>query len=825
MKANQPVIIARKKLFVILLLSINLIPLFSQHPIKLIGKVIDAKTNEGIPYVNLAVKNLGNIGTISAKDGSFVFELSRDTFTILVSSIGYKLKEFKPAQYSTSGLLIIKLDEQEKEIEQVTIVTEKEKIIRVSEDISSVKISPKLIAKLPNLGEVDVMRSFQLLPGVSGSNETSAGLYVRGGTPDQNLILFDGMTIYHVDHFYGFFSAFNANTIDDIELYKGGFPARFGGRLSSVLEITGKPASMDKVNFGAGVSLLSANAFLEVPIVKNHLSIQFAARRSYTDLIQTGLYNKIFDLVQQSNAATSTSTTSRGFGGRNSRFTQQQVVPSYYFYDLNSKITWKPTIHDAFYLSLYNGKDELDRSQTSSFGGFRGFGSLGGAPSTTSGTNTNTNKTGWGNTGVSGQWNHTWQDNFTSNIFLSYSNYFSNSEQNNSTSSTITTSEPSTIRANNTLDNNNVDDISFRFRNEWSPNPNNHVEFGLEYSDIDIKYKLVFNDTSNLINSNNRAKIYAFYAQDRITLFKNIDFIIGYRANYYNLTGTFYNEPRLSATYRILPGLKFQAAWGLYHQFTSDIIREDVQEGSNDFWLLADNKTIPVGKAIHYIAGMSYEINGLLFDVEGYYKALSGLIYYTLRYTGPTLASLSQPNYFFTGNGYSKGIEFLAQKKFGDNTGWIAYTLGQVMNTFPELNNGQPFPALQDQTHEFKAVYSRKLGHFDFSGSFIYATGKPYTAPEGQYQITLLDGTKYTYIHVSNIDALRLPAYNKLDIAATYNWAGAHTKNSISLSVFNVYNHTNVWYKEFNINQSQLTITNINYLGFTPNISFTMEFK
>jgi ferric enterobactin receptor len=808
--------IAKRQSLILLIQLIIILPLFSQHSIKIIGKVINSNSNEGVPYANLAIKNLGNIGSVAAKDGSFVLEVPSDTITILASSVGYKLKEFKLSQFSYNGLLILKLDEEKREIEQVTIVTEKEKIIRVSEDISSVKISPKLIAKLPNLGEVDVMRSFQLLPGVSGSNETSAGLYVRGGTPDQNLILFDGMTIYHVDHFYGFFSAFNANTIDDIELYKGGFPARFGGRLSSVMEITGKPADMDKVNFGAGISLLSANAYFEVPLVKDHLSIQFAARRSYTDIIQTGLFNKIFSLVQQENSATTTNT---GFGGRRGRFSQQQVIPSYYFYDLNSKITWKPTTKDALYLSLYNGKDNLDRSQSSTFGGF------GGTTTTTSNTNTNTNITGWGNVGVSGQWNHKWQDNFTSNIFLSYSNYFSRSDQQNNNAETSTTTTASNNRSTSTLENNNVDDISFRFRNEWNPNANNHIEFGFEYSDINIKYKLDFNDTTHLINKNNRGNQSAFYAQDIITLFKNLDLNIGFRSTYYDITNTFYQEPRLSATYRILPNLKFQVAWGIYHQFTNDIIREDVLQGSKDFWLLSDNKTIPVGKAIHYIVGLSYEINGLLFDVEGYYKALSGLTEYSMRYTGPSLRSLNEPTYFFEGTGYAKGIEFLAQKKFGDNTGWLAYTLGQVMNTFPELNYGNPFPAIQDQTHEIKAIYSRKLGHFDFSASFIYATGKPYTAPEGQYQITLLDGTKYTYIHVSGENALRLPAYNKLDIAATYNWLGAHTKNSISLSIFNVYNHTNIWYKQFNINQSQISVTNVNYLGFTPNISYILEFK
>jgi hypothetical protein len=788
----------------------NVLTVFSQQPVKIIGKVIDSNTNDGVPFVNITVKNAGNIGTTASKDGAFVLEVPSDTVTLLASSVGYKSNEFKLSQFPHEGLLILRIVEDKKEIEQVTIVTEKEKIIRVSEDVSSVKISPKLIAKLPNLGEVDVMRSFQLLPGVSGSNETSAGLYVRGGTPDQNLILFDGMTIYHVDHFYGFFSAFNANTIDDIELYKGGFPARFGGRLSSVMEITGKPADMNKVNFGAGISLLSANAYLEIPVVKNHLSIQFAVRRSYTDIIQTGLYKKIFNLVQQDN---STPTNNAGFGGRRGRFATQSVVPSYYFYDLNSKITWKPSDKDAFYLSLYNGKDNLDRSQSSNFG----FG-------TNTTTNSTTNITGWGNTGASGQWNHKWSDKFESTTFLSYSNYFSNSDQQNSNSSS-SASSTGIGSSGSTIENNNVDDISFRLRNKWHPNENNLVEFGFEYSDINIRYKLDFNDTLHLINKSNRGNQYSFYLQDVISIIKNLDVNLGMRTTYYDITNVYYQEPRFSLTYKVVPGLKFQAAWGIYHQFTNDIIREDVLQGSKDFWLLSDNKTIPVGKAIHYIIGMSYEINGLLFDVEGYYKALSGLIEYSMRYSGPSLRSLSEPTYFFEGTGYAKGIEFLAQKKFGDNTGWLAYTVGQVMNTFPQLNNGIPFPALQDVTNEIKAVYSRKLGHFDFSASFVYATGKPYTAPEGQYQITLLDGTKYTYIHVSGENALRLPAYNKMDIAATYNWQGIHTKNSISLSIFNVYNHTNIWYKQFNINQSQISVTNVNYLGFTPNISYILELK
>ncbi len=295
-------------------------------------------------------------------------------------------------------------------LEKISVTAEKEKIFRVNPNaVSSVSISPKLIEKLPNFGEVDIMRAFQLLPGISGSNETSAGLYVRGGTPDQNLILFDGMSIYHVDHFYGFFSAFNANSIDDVELYKGGFPAEFGGRTSSVLDIKGKPADMQNFNLGGSLSLLSVNAFTEIPIVKDKLSLQISFRRSYTDVIKSGLYNNIFDMYNDSEDETSLGGGPGGRGGRQ----METFEPSFYFYDLNSKLSFKPTKKDLFTFSFYNGKDNLDNSRSQTFG--------------TNSENSTEIKdiVEWGNIGTSTGWQRNWTDKFMSDLSVSYSNYFS----------------------------------------------------------------------------------------------------------------------------------------------------------------------------------------------------------------------------------------------------------------------------------------------------------------------------------------------------------------------------------------------------------------
>ncbi|MBN2519105.1 MAG: TonB-dependent receptor [Bacteroidales bacterium] len=779
--------------------------------VKLSGKVISAKTMEPLPFANVVAKSTGK-GTVTRESGYFDFLAPSIDDTLIITYVGYEpfIKKISDLQYNTT--LLIVLEEKTRQIEEVTIITEKERIVRISDnEISTVKISPLLIAKLPNFGEVDIMRSFQLLPGISATNETSAGLYVRGGTPDQNLILFDGMTIYHVDHFYGFFSAFNANTIDDIELIKGGFPAEFGGRTSSVMKITGKPAGFEKTSGGGSVSLLSVNGFIEVPVIKNKLSWQFAARRSYTDLIRTGLYNKIFNMYEEENESQSNFSGGRGMG-----MMQMEQQPKFHFYDLNSKVTYKLNNKNIFALSLYNGKDKLDNSRDISMARFQEN------TDEDSGEREITDVASWGNTGVSGQWMKTWSKKFNSNVFLSYSNYFSRRDRK---TDNVTPGSTGSVRAGiNTYEDNNVQDFSFRFKNEWKIDSIHIIKFGFENSFNNIQYSLTHNDTLSLINNKNEGNQSSLYIQDNICLFKKLNLNIGIRGIYYNIIDKIYFEPRLSVIYEPIENFKLKSAWGKYNQFLTRIIREDVLEGSKDFWLLADNENIPVNSAVHYIVGTSYEKNNFLFDIEAFYKEMKGLTEYSMRFTVSSRMMGEREEYFFEGTGYSKGIEFLLQKKYGKNTGWIGYTLSEVKHTFPDLNYGKAFYALHDQTHEFKTVYSRRIKKWDLATAFIYATGKPYTAPESEYQLTLLDGSTYNYIHVSDKNSLRLPDYHRLDVSATYSWKGVYTDNSVSLSIFNVYNRKNVWYKEYEIEEDEILVTDFILLGTTPNISLTVKF-
>jgi ferric enterobactin receptor len=777
--------------------------------IKLEGKIINSKDKQPVPYATITVKSNGN-GALTNNNGYFAIELPTDTSSVRVSCIGFKPRTFNITPSTDFKRFFAELDEDIQELDEVTVISEKERIVRVSGNISSVKISPKLVAILPSLGEVDIMRSFQLLPGISASNETSSGLYVRGGTPDQNLILFDGMTIYHVDHFYGFFSAFNANTIDDIELMKGGFPAKYGGRTSSVMVITGRHADLSKVNAQADISLLSVNGALEVPLIKQRLSLQVAARRSYTDIIRTGLYNKIFGLYSD-NTQSNQPSSPGGMG----RMQIQEQQPDFYFYDLNSKLNFIISRRHSLSLSFYNGKDNLDNSRD-----FSSNFNFGGTSSENSASSTD--KAGWGNIGVSTQWKADWGPKFNSSLFISYSRYFSDRDQSSSTSN----STGSENRSSGTLENNNVNDVSFRFRNQWEINKYNIIEFGIENTYNKITYKLVFNDTSVMINKNNEGNQTATYIQDKVSLLDNkIELNFGLRCTYQDIVKKIFYEPRAEISYEPLKGLKVKSAWGNYYQLCTRVVREDILQGSKDFWLLADGDNIPVSSSMHYIVGLSYEKGSFLIDAEAYYKTLKGLTEYSLRNTNSFRIAREQQEYFFEGHGYAKGIEVLLQKKYGLNTGWIGYTLSEVRYTFPDLNYGNPFYASHDQPHEFKAVYCRKIRHFDFSSTFIYATGKPYTAPESQYQLTLLDGSKYDYIHVSDKNSLRLPDYHRLDLAISYNWFGNKTDCTLSLSVFNVYNRKNVWYKKFEINEDEVTVTNVNYLGITPNISFSVRLK
>ncbi len=254
------------------------------------GKVVDMETGEAVPYATISIPGT-NKGTHTNQDGYYNFQnVPTDTSTITVSSIGYKTGFIFLTPELPKSKIDIQIAPSSIEMEVVEVKAQRNTVMSTNDKISTIQITPRKLAELPNIGEKDILRTFQLMPGVSGANEGTSGLFVRGGTPDQNLILYDGFTVYHVDHLYGFFSAFNSNAVKDVQLYKGGFESKYAGRLSSVTDITGKDGNSKEFNIGGDLSLLSANVYAELPIGNKFTSL-FAFRKSYKGHI----YNKIFD--------------------------------------------------------------------------------------------------------------------------------------------------------------------------------------------------------------------------------------------------------------------------------------------------------------------------------------------------------------------------------------------------------------------------------------------------------------------------------------------------------------------------------------------------
>lgn len=768
------------------------------------GDVVNKETGEALAFAQIIIRGT-NIGTTCNVDGYFtLFHIPSDTSELIVSYVGYKKSTVILSPRKVNNKLVIELLSESQQLEDVTVVGERKDLMQLSEKISLATITPKEIAALPSLGEKDIFRTFQLLPGISGSNEGSAGLYVRGGTPDQNLILYDGFTVYHVDHLFGMFSTFNSNAVMDVQLYKGGFESQYGGRLSSVMDIVGKDGNDKNFNLGADLSFLSINAFTEFPIGEK-MTFLFAFRRSF----QSALYNKFFDNFSNTES-TQTSTTSPAGGRPGRQMTSSE--PQSFFYDLNGKLSYKPNNKDILSLSFFNGKDILDNSRETnrSFGGNESNGEI-------------NDLTDWGNWGSSLKWSRKWNNKFYSNALVSYSKYFSLRDR-LSENTRINDDDEYVTSIRGTLEDNNLQDYSFKIDNELNLGINNHVEFGLQANYFDISYKYSRDDTIVIQDRNDLGTLFAFYLQDNWKPFPGLSVTPGVRISYFSETNKQYIEPRLSASYSVTENFKLKAACGTYYQFVQRIIREDIQTGSKDFWMMADGENIPVSSSQQYIAGFSYETNDYLFDVEAYYKKLNNLTEYTLRYI-PQFGSTDYDEFYYEGDGFSHGIEFLAQKKYGDLSGWLSYTLGEVIYEFPVYGD-DAFPASHDVTHEFKAVGIYKWNDWTFSATWIYATGKPYTEPLGGYQIDLPDGTTQDFILVGPKNGSRYPDYHRLDIAVTKNVKfGDLGLGSLSFSLFNVYNKQNVWYKEFELEDGDLIETDVTLLGITPNITLSYKIR
>ena len=765
----------------------------------LTGTVVDSLTNEVLPSVLVSLGELP-LGVLTDAFGRFAFVgLPAGPIQLTIEHLSYRTLVLELSEVPPDPLRVMLAPDA---IELAGIrVRAQTQVMDASRGISQVSIAPEQIQVLPSLGEPDIFRSLQLLPGVSGTNDATSGLFVRGGTPDENLVLLDGMTVYHVDHFFGIFSAFNADAIKDVQLYKSAYPARFGGRTSSVVNMIGRAGDPQAFRMSVGANLLSGRTAAEIPL-GDAAALMVSARRSYTDVIQSGLFNNLFNTLTDADEAADTEQPA-SFGGRRRRFEVQEATPSFYFYDVNAKLTWTPTPRDVVAASLYGGADNLDQSsagQAIQFGG-NAFN-----------TPDRQEITDWGNRGVSGRWFRQWGGRFSSDAQVAASEYFSDGTRE------ITSDQ----FANGFLEENRVQDMSLRLDNSWRAARASTIEFGALLTQSDVRYgfeQLQGDSVRGSLALAGEALQTSGYVQHVWTGPAGLKLTTGARGTHSDATGRSYFEPRAALEIPFASNFKAKGAWGRYNQFIKRVENEDILEGSRDFWVLADS-VLPPTSAEHRVLGVSYETRGFLFDLEGYHKSLDGVTQFSTRSRrgpGQALTDL-----FFSGTGVAKGVELLVQKKAGPLTGWVSYTLSRVEYDLDDFNNGEPFAASHDQTHEFKTVGVYQVGPWTFSGTWVYGSGRPFTAPESEYGVELLDGSSFSYIHVGGKNAERLPAYHRMDLGASRRFESDRFFYELNISAFNAYGRKNVWYRKFDLSDSAVVVTDVTTLPFTPSIGFRM---
>ena len=775
------------------------------------GVIKDEETGETLP--NATVYITGTMaGTTTNTDGYFsLVKIPSDTCSISINYLGYVAQKIYLKDIKNLNKMFVSLRTDSKVLKEVVVTDSYESPLEVTDDASKSAFDPKALTSLPSMGEHDIFRTLQLLPGVGGTNESSAGLVIRGSVPSQNLILLDGFTIYHLDHFFGVFSAINADFIKDVQIFKGGFAAKYGGRASGVVDITGKSGNTNYVKGTFGINLISTNATIEIPVGKK-VSMIFSTRRAYSDIIQSSLYKNLFDIARNND-----DQIRRPF--ENAKL--DEIDPKFYFYDFNSKVTYRPSRKDNISLSIYGGKDNLSGNRADSLSDIsRNF----------SFKETLDEGTVWGNNGLSLRWGRQWTGRFYTNVKISGSNFF---RDYNFKYTYLLDSTNFNQQGNfEFVQENRVDDSNLSIDHEWLVGKRVTLEFGISAMEYKIHYKTAANGTVG-DGRDDKGNIGSLYTTAKVRLSEKLQASVGIRSNHHQINEEWYSEPRLALNYKFNNQFSLKGALGRYYQFVNLIQYDDPYVGIQNFWAFSNKNGVPIVESNHYIAGATLRLKGFTFDVEGYYKDVEGVVEFNPVPYFVKDGVLDQ-GLLMNGSGRMSGIDFLVQKQLGKYKGWISYSWSKSLHSFPSIEDGTFYPSLQDQPHEFKLVNMLRLGRWDLSCTWLYGSGRPF--PE--YNITYFtdsNGNVEDFVVSKDLkNYSRLPAYHRLDVSASYNFFIGKTFGEIGLSIFNLYDHQNVKTRKLSIPFLERTLQtpdqplpeyrDLQLIGFTPTFFLIVGF-
>lgn len=755
---------------------------FSQESYTVNGVVKDSLSGETLIGVTLRFVGKAQVGTSTNAYGFFSYKLNAGSYDLSVSYVGYRtiLKKIDIKSDMKLELNMV----PDNVIDEVVISAERRNDNVVNAQMGVAKINLNEIRNVPVLfGERDILKTLQLLPGIKSAGEGNSGFYVRGGSTDQNLILLDEAPVYNASHLLGFFSTFNSDAIKDVSVFKGGMPAQYGGRLSSVLDIRMNDGNKKEYTAEGGIGLISSRLKLEGPIVKDKGSFMISGRRTYADAF----------LALSKDSSINNNTL--------------------YFYDLNAKANYQIDDKNTLYLSGYFGRDELGLNKTFGFG--------------------------WGNSTATLRWNHLYSNRLFSNTSLIYSNYNyviesfldQNSFKVNSSIRDFNLKQDFQLALNNshnvrfgldliqhtispgditadasssvnevTVEKRKGNEIAAYISDEWEVNDRVNMVYGLRAS----SFFLTGPGTFSTFNGDGSIGSSKSYSSGQLV------------KSYINL------EPRVSISYQLSPTSSFKSSYTRNTQ-NLHLMSNSTAGSPTDLYIMSSNNVKPeIADQIAMGYFRNFKNDNYEFSAEVYYKKMQGQIEYSsgtdLRGNRNVEADL------LFGDGRAYGIELFLKKRFGKINGWIGYTLSRTERKFNDINNGQWFFAKQDRTHDLSLVGIYKASErWTFSSTFVYNTGNAVTFPAGKYQ---LNGNTLFYYSERNAD--RMPDYHRLDFSATLEGKpGKKLQSSWSFGVYNLYNRKNAYSINFrddpkDVNKTQAVRTTL--FGMIPSVTWNFKF-
>jgi len=762
----------------------------------IIGYILENDSDEPLIGANVFDQKSGR-GVVTNNYGFFSLTLEEGIYDLQFSYIGYASKS-KHISLTADMDLNVSMDPSVlTEVVVVASQSSNQESLQSIAQMSRFKPNILQLKKIPTLGgEVDIIKALTLTPGISNGVEGSTGLIVRGGGSDQNLILLDNARVYNAAHLFGFLSVFNPDAVKSLEVYKGGFPARYGGRLSSVVDVSMKEGNRKKITGEAGIGLISSRLLLEGPLLSEKTSFLLTGRSSYLNLFQS-------------------------FQKRQYKKGQVEDYFNYYLFDINAKINHKIDNKNRIYLSFYSGNDSYKSNNR-----------IGNAVFEERNLN-------WGNTTSTLRYNRVLNKKLFGKLILNYSRYNYHLETNNTT-------KGDEERSSFFTSDSRIEDVGLNLSFDYIPSPKHYIKFGAQT--LQQKFRPAQNLYESGISGVNlplakpfstSANEIGLYVEDEIKWNRRLRSNLGLRFSGFFVEGEFYKalEPRATFSYNLFNEWAFKASYSFMQQYTHLLVNNSISGLPNDIWVPATAK-VPPQKAHQFNIGIAKTIQQYKLDisVEGFYKQMYGLIDFISDNNVVFGFQNGWENFVDTGGkGKSYGVEIFLHKKVGRLSGWAGYTLSWNNRQFDQINNGEIYPFKYDRRHDFSITSNYKFtekSKWNFSATWIFRTGHAVSLPVARFN-SPTQGTNDIFSYPSR-NNYRMPAYHRLDLGANRVTTFKNGRiGTLSFSVYNAYNRLNANHLELrtegqaNENGELVTTTKIlqkSWFFAIPSISYAVKF-